>query len=136
MCIRDRCTKEEYRGFSASDNQTTAGEKLVTEYTYDSNGYNDILKIKKFGGDEYSVNYEYDSTYHIPTKKTYKKDADTTIIENYALTADKKSVESITVTENNATKRKAGYSYDTYGNVISEKRYTGENNWNDFIEIL
>ena len=130
----EQCIKETHEKYNNPDDQTS-WQSNVYEYTYDSGKYNDILKVKKFGNDEYSVNYEYDSTYHIPTKKTYKQDSDTTIIENYTLTDDKKSVASVTVTENNATRHKLDYEYDSYGNVILEKRYTGKNNWNDFISI-
>ncbi len=45
------------------------------------------------------------------------------------------SIFIVTVTENNATKHKLDYEYDSYGNVILEKRYTGKNNWNDYISI-
>ena len=54
---REQCIKEEYRGFSNPDDQSTAGEKLVTEYTYDNAGYNDVQKIKRFVSEEYSIHW-------------------------------------------------------------------------------
>ena len=41
----------------------------------------------------------------------------------------------MTVTENNSTKKKRAYVYDDYGNIITEKRYIGNNNWSDFVEV-
>lgn len=42
----------------------------------------------------------------------------------------------MTVTENNSTKKKRAYVYDDYGNIITEKRYIGNNNWSDFVECI
>ena len=71
----------------------------------------------------YTTYYTYDSTFHIPIKISKKKDSSTTIITNYTLTSDKSSIETMTVTENNSTKKKRAYVYDDYGNIITEKRY-------------
>ena len=130
----EQCIKEIHKKYNVPTNQSQY-QSIATEYTYDSGNYNDLLKIRRFGDENYTISYLYDDTYHIPTKKTYKKDADTTIIENYTLTTDKKAVAAIAATENNSTKRKREYVYDSYGNVIKEKRYTGNNNWNEFIQL-
>ncbi len=132
-------TKEISRLYLDYDNRNTDSNTYVQttkEYTYDTEKYGDILSEKINGNSNYTTNYVYDSTYHIPTKITKKKDNSATLVTNYTLTTDKKSISSVTVTENNSTKKKRAYTYDGYGNVISEKRYTGSNNWNDYIEII
>ena len=39
------------------------------------------------------------------------------------------------MTDNNSTKLKREYTYDSYGNVATEKRYIGNGNWTDYAEI-
>ena len=50
--------------------------------------------------------YIYDSTYHYPTKKEYKRDSGTTIVENYTPNTDKKTIKESTVVENNSNQEK------------------------------
>ena len=130
----EQCIKSVQKKFHDPAVQSSY-QSITTEYTYDSAGYNDLIKVKRYGDEEYSISYEYDSTYHLPTKQTQKQNADTTLRSISTLTADKKAVAEKKLTANNATQRKRQYSYDSAGNVISEKRFTGKNSWNDFMEI-
>lgn len=124
-----------YNDFSTQSGATNTYVETTKQYTYDTGKYGDVLSEKINGDSNYTTTYTYDSTYHIPTTITKKKDASTTLKTTYTLTSDKKSIATATVTENNSTKRKRAYTYDSYGNVISEKRYTGNNSWNDYVEI-
>ncbi|MBQ6698228.1 MAG: RHS repeat protein, partial [Oscillospiraceae bacterium] len=96
------------------------------QFEYDSKG-NLIKSWSVYAdgekNDEYATVYTYDSTYNLPLSVTYKRDADTTVTENYTLSTDKKTVTEKTVSENGALKEMTQYTYDTYGNVTKERKY-------------
>ncbi len=108
-------------------------EKYVGEYIesteqfeYDSKG--NLIKSWSTYADgeknnEYATLYTYDSTYNLPLTVTYKRDADTTVTETYTLSEDKKTVTKKEITENDALKERTAYTYDTYGNIIKERKY-------------
>jgi RHS repeat-associated protein len=73
--------------------------------------------------DTHTTTYTYDSTYHFPLTKTYKKDADTTVKEEYVKSTDGKGIRWLRVYENNALKSQTEFVYDTYGNVTETRAY-------------
>jgi YD repeat-containing protein len=92
------------------------------QYAYDWKG--NITKYTDPGG--YVTDYTYDTStgnYNMPLTKIYKRDANTTIKEQYILTSDKKNISTYGVYENNSQKQKTIYTYDGYGNITKERRY-------------
>ena len=119
---KNLCIVQETKTFSDPENKTH--NSFVTNKisrTYDDWGK--VLTETLNGDTNRKTTYTYDSTYHYPTKKEYKRDSGTTIVENYTPNTDKKTIKESTVVENNSTKKKSTYEYDTYGNVTKENRY-------------
>lgn len=102
-----------------------------TAYTYDTENYGDVLTETANGESDRAVTYTYDNTYHFPITKTYKQDANTTILEEYVPTTDGKNIEYINTYENGTLKNKVQYSHDSYGNIINQKSYINDT---DYIE--
>jgi len=98
-------------------------------YTYDSDNYGDVITKTPNNISDRATTYTYNSIYHYPVSKTYKKDLNTTIVEEYIPTSDNKSIEYIDVYENNILKSKVHYDHDNYGNITNEKRYTDSDNY-------
>ncbi len=66
------------------------------------------------------------------TSKTYKRDANTTIVEEYIPNvSDARSIEWIRVRENGVLKKQVHYIYDSYGNIKEEQQYFED--WVNFI---
>ncbi len=93
---------------------------------------------------DYMTVYTYHPLYNYITGKTYKKDAGTTITEQYIPTDDAygnvavksgKAVRYQKVSENNVLKKKVEYGYDNYGNISQIKEYLYDSlhptDWND-----
>jgi RHS repeat-associated protein len=80
---------------------------------------------------EYKTSYQYNQVYHFPVSKTYNKDANTTITEEYTASSDNKTISYFRVKENDVLKKQAQYLYDSCGNVIEERNYL--DNWSDYI---
>ena len=115
--------------YSVADNSEFM--TLSAAYTYDAGNYGDVLTETPNGDADRTVTYTYDSAYHFPLTKTYKQDANTTIREEYVPTTDGKSIASVNIYENDVLKSAVQYSYDTYGNIINQKKYI---NATDYIE--
>lgn len=94
-------------------------------YVYDSNGYGDLISYTPNQDTNRTINYAYNPTYHYVTQKTYKRDSNHTVVEEYIPTADNKSVGQEKIYENDALVKSIDYAYDSYGNVIQKKEYTG-----------
>ena len=90
------------------------------QYTYDWKG--NILTETKPNG--LIITNTYSEEYSIPLTTTYKQNDTTTIVSTNTLTSDKKSIAQNTVTSNNTTVGKTVYTYDSYGRVLTEKRYS------------
>jgi len=114
--------------------------KNLTGY-WDAQAQRDSNKIPV--NDEHKTSYTYDTEhYNLLTGKTYKKDSDTTIREEYLLSPDFKTVAFSKVYEKKGTgteslKGKTGFLYDLCGNVVREKKYLddGTSDWNtDFVD--
>lgn len=114
-------------------NSPTASEYMQYNeaYTYDDENYGDLLSTIPNSETDRAVSYEYNSVYHYPTKKSYKRNSQTSIIEEYVPTSDNLSVAQEKVSENGNLKKKIEYQYDTYGNVIQTKEYLGDT---DFVK--
>ncbi len=92
-------------------------------YTYDSSHYGDLLSITPNSDSDRTISYEYNSIYHYPTKRTYKRNASTTVVEEYTPTSDNLSVQYEKVYENGSLKKTIEYTYDSFGNVVQKKDY-------------
>lgn len=73
---------------------------------------------------QYATTYTYDSTYSLPLSVTYKQNSATTILKQYTLSSDKKSILAELTYVNNVLKSKTEYVYDSHGNVTQKKDYT------------
>lgn len=102
-------------------------------YQYDSSGYRDLVGYWDYQAsrdnnnmpldNEHKITFTYEPTYHYTLTKQYKKDATTTIKEEYTPTSDNKAVQWRTIYQNGTLKSKTYYDYDVYGNVKEEKRF-------------
>lgn len=114
-------TGKTVKNYSAEDPSVCMTNSMV--YTYDAEGYADILTETPNGEIDRTVTYTYNSTYHYPITKTYKRNETTTIREEYVPTSNNKSVEYINVYENDVLKSRTQYAHDSYGNIVYEKKY-------------
>ena len=106
--------------------------ELKQNYTYDTNAYGDMITYTPNNNTNYRITYTYHPVYHYLTQKSYKTEANTTLLEKYEpIITDNRSVEFAKIFENDVLKKKTQFSYDSYGNVISEKRYL--DNQTDFV---
>jgi RHS repeat-associated core domain len=135
--VKRLLTKTEQKVFNKS---TGTSISKIQNYEYDSENYRDLINYWDVQADgdklngEYKTTYSYDSTYHYVTSKTYKKDANTTIVEEYSpYTNDTREVQWFRLKENGLTKKQIQYVYDSYGNVIEERQY--KDNLVDYISI-
>jgi RHS repeat-associated protein len=91
-------------------------------YTYDSFGnvltYHDPQAKGNASNTENKTEFSYDSRYQVLTTKKYKRDAATSIREEYELYPDGKTPRWHRIYENNNLKSETEYIYDAYGNVI------------------
>lgn len=87
-------------------------------YSYDSAG--NILRETKPNGE--TITYTY-GQYAIPLTKTWRQNADTTIVQTNTLTADQKAIAETTVSANGAVQSKAAYTYDARGRVTEIAQY-------------
>lgn len=101
-------------------NGTTA-HPLDTYYNYGDNR-NLLSETEGYT----NTTYTYSDAYSIPLTQTYNKDANTTVVITNTLTEDGKSIACQTITENDVLKSKTEYSYNSFGDVIEEKRYATE----------
>ncbi|MBN7773730.1 polymorphic toxin-type HINT domain-containing protein [Clostridium aminobutyricum] len=72
----------------------------------------------------YKVSMTYDRLYNFLLSKTYKRDANTIILEKNTPSDEGETIVKSEVYENGNLKVKSEYNYDTYGNVTQTKRYT------------
>ncbi len=100
----------------------------IEDYQYDSCGNLLYYWGPMANGDtssaEYRTGYTYEPTYNYVTRKTYKKDSSTTIIEDYVpYSSDTRNVQWERIRENGVLKRQNAYTYDSYGNVTEKRMY-------------
>ena len=99
----------------------------VHQYTYDQKGN----KLTETLPNNQVITWTYDSNYSIPLSKTYKQDADTTILEENTLTEDGKSIAQTTIKENGEICSKTDFTYDSAGRVTNEKSYSDATNYTE-----
>jgi len=63
------------------------------------------------------------ANFNLMTSKSYSKDANTTIVEEFALRADRRLVEMSRVLENGEIKEATGFSYDSSNRLVAERQY-------------
>jgi len=99
----------------------------MTTYTYDNKGnvihYWPALSEGNTADTEYKISMTYHNLYNYLTSKAYKRDAATTINEQNVPSANGKTVDQSTVSENGTLKAKSEFLYDIYGNVTKSKDY-------------
>ncbi len=122
-------TNQSIKNYSSENSSLYMLNSLA--YTYDAEGFADVLTETPNGENERMITYTYNNIYHYPTTKTYKQNSTTTIREEYVSTTDSKSIEYINLYENDVLKSKIQYSHDSYGNIVNEKKYI---NLTDYIE--
>ncbi len=110
------------------NNSSGSYMERIEKFQYDTFGdlmyYWNPLALGDTSNNEYKTAYIYDSTYHYITKKTYKKDKNTTIVETYTPYAtDAKNIEWSTISENGILKRQTRFIYDSYGNITEERKF-------------
>jgi len=128
---RKLLTRKTHRSFNASGQYITTIEDYEYHPLYrDVTSYYDS-QAEGTKTTEHKTSYTYSSQYRLLTSKTYKKNANTTILEVYVPTTSGKSIELIKVKENGEIKKQTEYVYDSYGNIIEERKYL--NNWADYI---
>ena len=98
-------------------------------YTYDTGDYGDLLSVTPNSDSDRTISYEYNSTYHYPTKRTYKRNASTTVVEEYTPTSNNLSVQYEKVYENDSLKKIIEYAYDSYGNITQKKEFIDNTNY-------
>ncbi|MCI9627561.1 MAG: hypothetical protein HFI90_12405, partial [Clostridia bacterium] len=107
-----------------SQKVTTRGKMAQTQdYVYD--GHANITKATENG---FVTDSTYDLTYNLPLTTTYKQDADTTVVQENTLTADKKSIDTTVVKVNDVIKSKTKFTYDQYGNVTAKQMWESDTN--------
>ena len=116
--------EKDYDYLTGNENKTGPYIQRNTYYVYDNKGN----VIRYTGPDGNSVDMTFDTSsfnFNMPLTKTYKKDANTTILEKNTLSFDGKKIIATEVFENNVLKQKTEYQYDNAvpGNVIRERRY-------------
>jgi RHS repeat-associated protein len=120
-------TRTAYQATNTTFNSSSSYYQTVENY--ECNSYRDItaywstLAEGSTSGGEYKTVTTYDSNYHIPLTKTYKKDANTTIVEQNTLTSDYKAVASAKIYENSVLKKQSDYTYNSFGELTQEKGY-------------
>lgn len=118
--------------------------QIFENYLYDLykniTGYWDNQNLRDTNGqpinDEHKTTYTYNYLYNLLTSKIYKKDIETTVTEEYTLNqlcnnVDMKKVYE-KVYENNVVKEQSQYTYDIFGNIITQKNYM--DNWINYIQ--
>ncbi|MEA4896101.1 MAG: hypothetical protein VB064_12710, partial [Oscillospiraceae bacterium] len=105
----------------------------IDTYEYDSMGNmvleNHPVDPDDLEGGEYITRYSYDSAYNILTGKTYKQDKNTTIIEKYTLSSDKKSIAVAEVYSNDALLKRTCYDYSSNGNMLKSAAMMDSDSW-------
>ncbi|MDR1158780.1 MAG: DUF6531 domain-containing protein, partial [Oscillospiraceae bacterium] len=95
-------------------NYAGGGDYVEKSHLYEYDWTGNVTKYTDPVG--HVTDYTYDistGNYNMPLTKTYKRDANTTIKEQYTLTADKKDIKIHEAYENNVRKQKTEYTYDT-----------------------
>lgn len=98
-------------------------------YTYDSGDYGDLLSVTPNSDSDRTISYEYNSSYHYPTKRTYKRNASATVVEEYTPTSDNLSVQYEKVYENDTLKKTIEYVHDSYGNITQKKEFLNDTDY-------
>ena len=78
---------------------------------------------------EYKTVYGYNMDFSQPVSVTYKQNSNTTVAVNYTLDSQNRHPLTETITVNSVQKGRTDWSYDSFGNILTERRYKdGGNN--------
>ena len=129
--LSDNYTYNNLRQMTSYNSKTynDAGTVLISTkeaYSYDSAGNLTSYWDKQSGGSttntENVTKYTYGAN-ALLTSKTYKKDASTTITQTNTLSADGKTITASQMAANGTIFQKSTFTYDTYGNILTETKY-------------
>ncbi|MCL2707010.1 MAG: hypothetical protein FWE97_02455, partial [Dehalococcoidia bacterium] len=106
-------------------NSSNSYMESIMLYEYDNKGNITAFWNERANGNKANTDFKttitYDSNFNLPTSRTYKQDASTTISEVYTLTPDNKAVSTLEIKVNNVVKAKTQFLYNLRGEV-AEKR--------------
>lgn len=118
-------TKETIKSYDYTDQNMYV--QSIEAYAYDNKANVTAswspLAEGDVGNTEHKTTYTYDSTYSLPLTVTYKQDELTTAMYDYTLDSEKKEILCEEVYVNSVRKSMTDYTYDSYGNVDTEKSY-------------
>lgn len=77
---------------------------------------------------EHKTTYTYNAIYNQLTSVSYKQDANTTITINYTLDPTNRHPITETVLVNGVQKARTDWTYDSFGNILTERRYINGDN--------
>jgi len=101
--------------------------EAILLYEYDSKGNVTAYWNEQANGNKANTDFKttltYDSAYSLLLTKTYKQDANTTILEQYTLTPDNKSISAVEIKVNNVLQAKTAFTYSAKGEVLTEQAY-------------
>jgi len=105
----------------------------VDLYDYDHRG-NTIMENhpespSQVNSEEHKVYYGYDYKFNLMTYKKFKQDKETSVEIRYTLNPDQKTVTGATTNGNGKVLTREEYTYDSYGNRISEKTEKEPGQW-------
>ncbi len=103
----------------------------IESYEYDDKGnvtayWSPLANGSTSASSNYKTAYIFDYRYNQLLTKTYKQDAATTIVVQNTLDDFGKNIVSQQMKVNNSAKEKTDYSYDSYGNITTEKKYADD----------
>lgn len=127
------CTKVVEKSYDDTTNPSQFGTPmtLITEYTYDSGDYGDVLSVRLNQDNNRKVSFTYEPTYHIPLTQTYKKDAATTIEITGTYSDTYKNLSQVITEENNVQKGKRTFVFDSYGNLTQDRNYANASDYTE-----
>ena len=101
--------------------------QIITSMTYDQYGnvtaeWSPLAEGSTIDT-EYKTTYTYGGPYQLLLSKTYKTNLNTTVEERNTLTEDGRSIARTEVYENNVLKSRTDFTYDSSGNVTSQRNY-------------
>ena len=105
------------------DDHYATGSGATREYgqRYTYNQYGEVTSETLPNGQVITTAYQ---DYGLPSSRTYKKDAATTIAESYQLTGDRKNIGVATIASNGVVEGRTSYAYNGFGELTGEQNYT------------
>lgn len=103
-------------------NRGSSTASMTKTYLYEYDAKGNLLEETRPNG--LVISNTYWSDYSLLKSTTYNQDDNTEIVSTNTLTSDNKSIAQNTVKSNGTTVGKTAYTYDSYGRVLTEKKYS------------